>query len=357
MDRPIVTYVVATYNRPDTLKVALQSLIRQSYKNWRAIVVGDRCDGRTAACIAGIDDTRISYVNLTTRCGEQSGPNSVGMSLVSTPFLGFLNHDDVLLPDHVAYGLERMRQHNADFFIGRAARLERTDAGADGDLQLLFSTITPMSRDVTGTLRGATWDFEPCSTWIVNTKRAHRIGLWRRSTTIHRTPLADWILRAWRARATFTFGERVTAIWVTTHYQRKDATRSGVYAVQSVEHAYIDTLLNTVSCDDIRARIAAGLISAVPVERAQEHGSRSQPGSSKPHMVVAHLLARWLYRHVRIDLYAIQARLGGRDREWDAKALSRLKTGDDNFSDHLDYASLVRQVRQRFQKSSEGSGP
>jgi glycosyltransferase involved in cell wall biosynthesis len=350
---PTVTYIIATYNRPDTLKVALQSLIRQTYPHWRAIVVGDKCDERTGICIARINDSRISYLNLTLRCGEQSGPNSVGMSFVQTPFLAFLNHDDLLLPDHVADGLELIRHNNAEFFIGEAARLEHAEIGPDNDVSLFFSSISPLSRDVTRTLRGAVWDFEPCSTWIVKTKKAQQIGLWSRSTTIHRTPLADWILRAWRARTTFTFGERITAVRVSSHYKKKDVTNSGVYAVQSTEHEYIDRLLSTLSCDDIRKRIDASFITEPSDESAitQELSSQSQPDLLGGRMFRTHQVARWLYYHWGIDLYRIQARLGGKNRKWDAKAISRLKTGNADFPDDIDYASLIEELRKGVYKS------
>src|ERR1039458_8532385 len=120
--RPDVTIIVATYNRPEVLRLALRSVQWQTFPNWAVIVVGDLCDGRTQMVMDEfVSDDRFLYVNLTHRCQEQALPNSAAMHVASTPFLALLNHDDVWLPDHLEIALTTLGRQRANLFVGRAA--------------------------------------------------------------------------------------------------------------------------------------------------------------------------------------------------------------------------------------------
>ena len=81
---PSVTVVLATYNRPDALRAAIRSVLRQTRPDWRLMVIGDRCEPPTEEAVRSVQDARISYINLPVRFGEQGGPNSVGMALAET---------------------------------------------------------------------------------------------------------------------------------------------------------------------------------------------------------------------------------------------------------------------------------
>ena len=116
-----ITIVIATHNRPDCLRLAVESALRQTHTRWRMLVLGDGCDARTPNALQDIADPRVSYIDLPVRFGEQSGPNSVGMSLATTDWIAFLNHDDLWLPDHLEYALEKLARSGADLFLGQAA--------------------------------------------------------------------------------------------------------------------------------------------------------------------------------------------------------------------------------------------
>jgi len=93
--RPAVSIVMATYNRPSVLAFAIESVLAQEFADWELIVVGDACADQTAALVSSYGDPRISYVNLTTNFGEQSGPNNVGIARARGTYVAFLNHDDI----------------------------------------------------------------------------------------------------------------------------------------------------------------------------------------------------------------------------------------------------------------------
>src|SRR5262245_20540828 len=113
---PRVTFVIATYRRVDALRSTLQALLLQTHADWTALVIGDRCGEETAEAIRSFREPRIRYYNLPRRVGEQSGPNSAGLHLAEGDFISFLNHDDLLLGDHLVDALHRLAADNADFY-------------------------------------------------------------------------------------------------------------------------------------------------------------------------------------------------------------------------------------------------
>lgn len=86
-----VSVVIATYNRPDTLLVAITSALAQTHPVEEVIVVGDCCNETTADALAGLNDSRVKYINLPVRCGEQAIPNAIGVLWATSTWVAFLN--------------------------------------------------------------------------------------------------------------------------------------------------------------------------------------------------------------------------------------------------------------------------
>jgi glycosyltransferase involved in cell wall biosynthesis len=53
---PLVSVIIPTYNRVDYLKLALKSVIKQTYKNIEIIVVDDGSTDNTAEIVASFND-------------------------------------------------------------------------------------------------------------------------------------------------------------------------------------------------------------------------------------------------------------------------------------------------------------
>jgi glycosyltransferase involved in cell wall biosynthesis len=260
MNNVKITFIVSTYNRPDTLKAALTSLRIQTYCQWKALVIGDCCDERTKTTVDILNDSRFTFINLPVRCGEQSGPNSVGIALADTEYIGFLNQDDILLPDHVEYGLHCLEKDNADFFVGKCAIANECSKLASGVVKPLFNWIHPSNRHPAQRLGAASREairvFEPASGWILRTEKAKLAGFWRNRDNIFTLPPIDeWALRAWRLRLIFTFGQELTLLKITTHYLKQDGTHDGAYNYPSPEYEYLIELINRADSSEIRKAI------------------------------------------------------------------------------------------------------
>src|SRR5690606_24951720 len=96
--RPLVSVVMATYNRSNIIVYAIESLRANTLQDWELIVVGDCCTDDTETVVSAFGDQRIRFINLPENCGEQSGPNNFGVGLARGKYLAFLNHDDMWFP-------------------------------------------------------------------------------------------------------------------------------------------------------------------------------------------------------------------------------------------------------------------
>ncbi len=256
-----VTVIIATHNRPDTLAAAIAALQLQTIKDWRAIVIGDCCDERTGATVAAADDPRITYINVPIRSGEQSGPNSVGMRLAETPFLAFLNHDDIWLPDHLEIALGGLaRNEGADLFAGRAAFSFRTiDDGVRGR-RPLFHDYNPLNRSLMNVFNAPLYLFEPASAWVFRKSLAQKVGDWSASHTIYRTPLEDWLLRAARAGTRLALDERISTLKITTHTQSPEGAKH--YEWGADDQNFMLDAIRSSSPEAVRAFVNADFATA-----------------------------------------------------------------------------------------------
>lgn len=250
-----VSFVIATHGRTDALRATLTSLVRQEHQDWTAIVVGDCCNEKTEHAIRSISDPRIKYYNLPIRCGEQSGPNSFGLSIATGDYLVYLNHDDILLSDHLSYGIDQICRKDADMFFGKYAMAD-SYYEKDGLVMPLFTHILPNHQDSTFMLDPYTEGLDPSSFWIMRMQYAKRVGKWRHAADIWRTPISDWLCRCWKQRGKFVFGEQLTGLRIHTHVARGNMNKSVPnYQNPSPEHSVITDYLERYSADEIRRLI------------------------------------------------------------------------------------------------------
>ena len=61
---PLISVCIATYQRARILcERTLPTVLRQTYRNWEAVIIGDGCHDDTAERIAAIGDARIRFYN------------------------------------------------------------------------------------------------------------------------------------------------------------------------------------------------------------------------------------------------------------------------------------------------------
>ncbi len=203
---PVVSIVVATYNRSNVLRYTVQSVLRNSFQAWELIVVGDACTDDTAAVVASFNDPRIRFVNLPQNTGEQSGPNNAGARLATGRYLAYLNHDDFWLADHLAVAVQELEQRGADLVFTLGVRVE-----PNGSMTVTGASHSGRYEPYLGV---------PAPVWLFRRGLVEEIGPWRYFREIHAVPSQDWLYRVWRAGKTMVLIPRVTTFIIPSGHRR-----------------------------------------------------------------------------------------------------------------------------------------
>jgi glycosyltransferase involved in cell wall biosynthesis len=93
-NKPLVSCVITTYNRPELVKSAIDSVLRQTYINIELIVIDD-CSAADYSEISTIadSDSRINYYRNEKNSGLSASRNNA-LQYCSGEFIGFLDDDD-----------------------------------------------------------------------------------------------------------------------------------------------------------------------------------------------------------------------------------------------------------------------
>jgi len=95
---PLVSVVLPTYNRAQTLARAIRSVLNQGHQNLEVIVVDDGSRDNTAEVMATFDDPRVRYARLERNQGASAARNH-GLSLARGDYIAFQDSDDEWLLD------------------------------------------------------------------------------------------------------------------------------------------------------------------------------------------------------------------------------------------------------------------
>ncbi|MFL5781590.1 MAG: glycosyltransferase family 2 protein [Thermoleophilaceae bacterium] len=113
-DGPLVTVLIAAYNRSAVLRYALASAVGQTYRNLEILVIGDACTDDSEQVVAAAGDPRVRWMNLERNCGSQAGPNQAGLEAARGQLIAYLGQDDVWRHDHVALLVADIERTGAD---------------------------------------------------------------------------------------------------------------------------------------------------------------------------------------------------------------------------------------------------
>jgi glycosyltransferase involved in cell wall biosynthesis len=92
-----VTVVIPTCNRPSLLVRALESVLCQTFQDFEVIVVIDGPDLKTIEALSQFADSRLRYVELSTRVGGSEARN-IGAREARGRWIALLDDDDEWLP-------------------------------------------------------------------------------------------------------------------------------------------------------------------------------------------------------------------------------------------------------------------
>lgn len=98
--------------------------------------------------------------------------------------------------------------------------------------------------------------FEPASSWVMRRELVHSVGTWRSALELHRPPVTDWLLRAWRSGVTFHHDPVVTVCKVGTQYWK---AADKVCGVDATDLRRLLELITSLGSDGMRELAADDL--------------------------------------------------------------------------------------------------
>ncbi len=117
VDAPLVSILIATYNRSRLLRRAIESTLGQDFTNFELVVIDDCSPDDTAKVVAAFNDPRIRYIRNETNVGSKEGDRAIlrrfVYELMRGKYFVYLCDDDYwLFPDLLNRQVEAFRTHD-----------------------------------------------------------------------------------------------------------------------------------------------------------------------------------------------------------------------------------------------------
>ena len=107
---PLVTVLLPTYNRPESLSVAIGSVLAQSYSQFELIVIRDGGEP-IAPVMKNYDDSRICLIDRDENRGKAASLNEA-LHQAKGKYICYLDDDDRWYPNHIQILVQALEKHS-----------------------------------------------------------------------------------------------------------------------------------------------------------------------------------------------------------------------------------------------------
>ncbi len=224
---PLVTVIIPTYNWSSVLQYAIASVLRQTYRHFELLVVGDCCTDDSEEVVASFRDERVHWHNLQTNSGSQSAPNNAGIERARGELVAYLGHDDLWAPSHLARLVAALEGSQA---VGAYAAT--LGLGPPGSHVRVLGGLRAWSEEL----------------WVPPTSLAHRrdaveeVGSWHDYRTLVEPPDSEFVTRLAGARGGLLPVHALTAckfhsMWRRNSYVLRRSEEQAAYFPR-IEHEF-----------------------------------------------------------------------------------------------------------------------
>ncbi|PKD21144.1 hypothetical protein APR41_12065 [Salegentibacter salinarum] len=115
---PLISIVMATYNRAHLIKESLIAISEQSYQNWECLIIDDGSKDKTQEIVEkfGNKDLRFKYSKRGSNHKKGlPGSRNHGISLIKGEYIIFFDDDDIPHPDCLKWSIEEILNYKADY--------------------------------------------------------------------------------------------------------------------------------------------------------------------------------------------------------------------------------------------------
>ncbi len=184
-DNPLISIVMPTCNRPQLLAEAIESVIKQTYRNWELIIVNEG-DIDVTDIVEQYDQRRnIRYIRHRRSFGSSSARNTA-LRGASGEIVCYLDDDDVMYPDHLEIIVKNMRETGYPVvYTDAVLTYEVTENG-----ERVKKSTNPYKHDQFSKANLCVANYLPINTWAHRWCCLEKSGLFDEDLT----SLVDWDL-------------------------------------------------------------------------------------------------------------------------------------------------------------------
>ena len=113
---PAVSVVLPAYNRAGSIRLAIDSVLRQSFADFELIIVDDASTDDTRAIAEAVADPRVRVIAHPANRGASAARNT-GVAAARAPFVAFQDSDDEWLPLKLEKQMARLQAPGAPAYV------------------------------------------------------------------------------------------------------------------------------------------------------------------------------------------------------------------------------------------------
>ena len=110
---PKVSVIIPTYNQAKFINNAIESVLKQSFRDFEIIVVNDGSTDNTEAIVKGFIDFRIRYIGHSNNLGLSEARNN-GIRASRGEYIALLDSDDEFLPEKLDIQAKLLQKEPSD---------------------------------------------------------------------------------------------------------------------------------------------------------------------------------------------------------------------------------------------------
>jgi len=122
-----IDVLLPTHRRPHTIGYSIQSVLRQTYPNFRLRVIGDGCDDATESIVRSFRDPRVHFHRFPKAIGFGYANRNSILRQSSGKYIAYASDDDLWFPDHLERGLAELQDRNLELVAFRSCHVQFPD--------------------------------------------------------------------------------------------------------------------------------------------------------------------------------------------------------------------------------------
>lgn len=125
-EQPLISIITPVFNREKLIVECIESVQKQTYKNYEHIIIDDGSDDNTVKIIEALAavDSKIILIKSPNNSGGKPGKvRNIGIKLAKGELIAFLDSDDLWEKEKLEIQLEFMQKNGLDFSYHPLSRL------------------------------------------------------------------------------------------------------------------------------------------------------------------------------------------------------------------------------------------